>query len=186
MDLINVAAALPAFGWAFHTSVLARRLSAARRDPLTGLHTRAGFTARAERIVARAPRAMAFLVDLNDFKAINDTHGHLAGDAVIAATAERLAHWAQGNGVTARLGGDEFAALVPDPANTPGTAALDHALRQPVVYRDQVINVSASVGFCSVADLPVRTLTDALAAADTAMYAAKRHGRRNNTPRPRS
>ncbi|MFE3514016.1 GGDEF domain-containing protein [Streptomyces sp. NPDC059166] len=184
MELPVIAAALPAFGWALHGSLLVRRLATARRDPLTGLHTRAGWTTRAERIATRSPRAVALLVDLDDFKAINDTHGHAAGDAVITATAARLATWTTRHGITARLGGDEFAAIVTDPAHTPGIAALHKALHRPVIYRGLTIPVSASVGFCHLADLPVRTLTDALSAADAAMYAVKGRGRRNNTPRP--
>ncbi|MFF3391269.1 GGDEF domain-containing protein [Streptomyces sp. NPDC002669] len=183
MELTAIAAALPALGWALHGSLLARRLSTARRDPLTGLHTRAGWTTHAERIIARSPHAMALLVDLDDFKAINDTHGHAAGDAVIAATASRLAAWCGQHGTAARLGGDEFAAIVADPAATSGPRTLTKALHHPVIHDDRLIPVSASVGFCHLTDLPVRTLTEALAAADAAMYAAKGHGRRNSTPR---
>ncbi|MFB7956200.1 GGDEF domain-containing protein [Streptomyces sp. NPDC056045] len=179
MELPAIAAALPALGWALHGSLLARRLSTARRDPLTGLHTRAGWTARAERIIARSPNALTLLVDLDDFKAINDTHGHAAGDAVITATASRLASWCHRHGTAARLGGDEFAAIVADPAATSGTSTLTKALHHPVIHDDRLIPVSASVGFCHLTDLPVRTLTDALAAADAAMYAAKGHSRRN-------
>ncbi|WP_329616674.1 GGDEF domain-containing protein [Streptomyces brevispora] len=184
MELPVIAAALPAFGWALHSSLLARRLSTARRDPLTGLHTRAGWTTRAERIATRSPHALALLVDLDDFKAISDTHGHAAGDAVLTATAGRLAAWSTRHGIAARLGGDEFAAIITDPAHTPGTNALHEALHHPVNHRGRLIPVAASVGICHLADLPARTLTDALSAADTAMYAVKGRGRRNNTPRP--
>ncbi|MGP3753388.1 GGDEF domain-containing protein [Streptomyces sp. IBSNAI001] len=184
MELPVIAAALPALGWALHGSLLTHRLSTARRDPLTGLHTRAGWTTRAERIATRSPHALALLVDLDDFKAINDTHGHLAGDAVITATAARLADWVSGHGIAARLGGDEFAAIITDPANIPSATALHEAMHRPVTYRGLVIPVAASVGFCHLTDLPVRTLTDALSAADAAMYAVKGRGRRNNTPRP--
>ncbi|MYV43672.1 diguanylate cyclase [Streptomyces sp. SID1328] len=179
MDLAPVAAALPALGWAVHGSVLARRLAGARRDPLTGLHTRAGWTVRAERLLDRHPNALVVLVDLDDFKAINDRHGHLAGDAVLAATARRLNDWVGRHGIAARIGGDEFVAIVTDPAHTTGLNALRTALDRPVHHHGEVLSVSASVGRCHRADLPVPTLTDALSAADTAMYAAKGHGRRN-------
>lgn len=174
-----IAAALPALGWAVHGGLLARRLASARRDPLTGLHTRAGFTARAERILATCPNALVLLVDLDDFKAVNDTHGHAAGDAVLTATADRLARWCARHGIAARLGGDEFAAVVTDPACTCGLTALREDLRQPVAHGGALLPVSASVGSCSRTELPVPTLTDALSAADAAMYAAKGHGRRN-------
>ncbi|WP_086741671.1 GGDEF domain-containing protein [Streptomyces glaucescens] len=179
MDTHVIAAGLPALGWALHSGLLVRRISTARRDPLTGLHTRAGWTARAEHLLARHPNALVVLVDLDDFKAINDTHGHASGDAVLTATAGRLAAWCGRHGLAARLGGDEFAAVVTDPARTPGLDALQAALDQPVEHNGRVLPVSASVGPCHRSHLPVPALTDALSAADAAMYAAKGHGRRN-------
>ena len=113
VDTQTIAAAgLPALGWALHGGLLWRRLATARRDPLTGLHTRAGWTTRAEHLLAKHPGALVLLVDLDDFKTINDTHGHAAGDAVLTATAQRLADWCGRHGIAARLGGDEFAAIV--------------------------------------------------------------------------
>ncbi|MGW0189053.1 GGDEF domain-containing protein [Streptomyces sp. NPDC003362] len=179
MDTHVIAAGLPALGWALHGSLLVRRLSTARRDPLTGLHTRAGWTARAEHLLARHPHACVVLVDLDNFKAINDTHGHAAGDTALTATARRLTSWCGRHGIAARLGGDEFAAIVTDPARTPGLHALQTALDQPVEHNGCVLPVSASVGHCHRSHLPVPSLTDALSAADSAMYAAKGHGRRN-------
>ncbi|MEV5798801.1 GGDEF domain-containing protein [Streptomyces collinus] len=180
MDTHLIAAALPALGWAVHGGMLTRRLATARRDPLTGLHTRAGFTARAERLLTKHPGALLVLVDLDDFKAINDTHGHPAGDTVLTATARRLGAWCGRHGIAARLGGDEFAAIVTDPARTPGLRALQATLDRHAEHQGHTVPVSASVGFCHRSDLSVPTLTDALSAADASMYAAKGHGRRNN------
>jgi diguanylate cyclase (GGDEF)-like protein len=174
-----MAAALPALGWAVHGGLLFRSLATARRDPLTGLHTRAGWTTRAERLINRHPGALVVLVDLDDFKAINDTHGHAAGDAVLTATARRLNDWTGRHGIAARLGGDEFTAIVTHPDRAPGLAALSAALDQPVTHHGTHVPVSASVGFCHRDSLPIPTLTDALSSADAAMYAAKGHGRRN-------
>ncbi|MFC9932063.1 GGDEF domain-containing protein [Streptomyces sp. NPDC127190] len=179
MDTHVIAAGLPALGWALHGGLLTRRLSTARRDPLTGLHTRAGWTTRAEHLLAKHADALVVLVDLDDFKAINDTHGHAAGDTALTATARRLADWCGRHGIAARLGGDEFAAIVTDPDRTPGLHPLQLALDQPVTHNGHVLPVAASVGHCHRAHLPVPTLTDALTAADAAMYAAKGHGRRN-------
>ncbi|OEJ95496.1 GGDEF domain-containing protein [Streptomyces thermolilacinus] len=176
MDLPLIATALPALGWAIHGGVLARRLAEARRDPLTGLHTRAGWTTRAERILSTSPAALVLLVDLDDFKAINDTHGHAAGDAVLVATADRLSAWCGRTGIPARLGGDEFTAIT---RHTLDTDALRVALNQPVDHAGTRIPVGASVGVCHRTDLPLPSLTDALSAADAAMYRAKGHGRRN-------
>ncbi|MET9619372.1 GGDEF domain-containing protein [Streptomyces sp. NPDC006464] len=180
MDTYTMAVAgLPALGWALHGGLLLRRLATARRDPLTGLHTRAGWTTRAEHLVAKHPGALVLLVDLDDFKAINDTHGHAAGDAVLTETAARLTDWCGRHGMVARLGGDEFAAIVTDPVRTAGLFALRVALDEPVTHNGYVLRVSASVGHCHRDQLPVPTLTDALSAADASMYAAKGHGRRN-------
>ncbi|GHG20343.1 GGDEF domain-containing protein [Streptomyces hydrogenans] len=180
MDTQTIAAAgLPALGWALHGGLLWRRLATARRDPLTGLHTRAGWTTRADHVMSKHPGALVVLVDLDDFKTINDTHGHAAGDTVLTATAARLTTWCGRHGIAARLGGDEFAAIVTDPARTPGLAALRAALDEPVTHRGHVLRVSASVGHCHRNDLPVPVLTDALSAADASMYAVKGHGRRN-------
>ncbi|NML49961.1 GGDEF domain-containing protein [Streptomyces sp. R302] len=117
--------------------------------------------------------------DLDDFKAINDTHSHAAGDAVLTATAHRLGNWCGRHGLAARLGGDEFAPIVTDPAHTPGLAELRAVLDSPVTHRGHVLPVSTSVGHCHRDQLPVPVLTDVLSAADASMYAVKAHGRRN-------
>ncbi|MFF2744956.1 GGDEF domain-containing protein [Kitasatospora sp. NPDC058048] len=177
MDVPTIlAAGVPLIGWTTHGTWLSQRLATARRDPLTGLHTRDGFTARAHRLTQRHPdRASVLLIDLDDFKATNDTYGHAAGDAVITATAVRLSAWYGRPGIAARLGGDEFAAAVLNaPARLPDLRA---ALNQPVPYAGFTLPASASVGICPVAELPVASLTDALASADRDMYAHKRDGR---------
>ncbi|WP_328620288.1 GGDEF domain-containing protein [Streptomyces sp. NBC_00354] len=179
MDTHVIAAGLPALGWALHGGMLWRRLATARRDPLTGLHTRDGWTARAEHMMAKHPGALVILVDLDDFKDINDTHGHATGDALLTATAHRLSIWCGRHGIAARLGGDEFAAIVTDLDSTPGLRALQAVLDRPVTHNRCTLPVSISGGHCHREDLPVPTLTDALSAADSSMYAAKGHGRRN-------
>ncbi len=85
-------------GWALHASRLYRRLDRSCRDPLTGLWTRDGWGRRAERIIARRPRAAVLLADLDGFKPVNDVHGHAAGDAVLAAAGERLTAWCGAHG----------------------------------------------------------------------------------------
>ncbi|MFG2821821.1 GGDEF domain-containing protein [Kitasatospora sp. NPDC048365] len=170
MDLAPIlAASLPLLGWTTHGTYLARRLATARRDPLTGLLTRDGFTTRAERLIRSHPdRTTVLLIDLDDFKAINDTHGHATGDAVLKATADRLTDWCGPSGLVARLGGDEFAAVALDATHRlPGLTA---ALRQPVELGGLVLDVSASVGISHPAAL---LLTEALSAADRDMYAHK-------------
>ncbi|MGW1549432.1 GGDEF domain-containing protein [Streptomyces sp. NPDC002346] len=111
MDTQALALALPLIGWASHTALLTHRLATARRDPLTGLRTRAGWTALAERVIRRHRDAVVLLLDLDDFKNLNDSHGHVAGDFALAVTAERLAAWCGRHGIAGRLGGDEFVAI---------------------------------------------------------------------------
>ncbi|MDX3804587.1 GGDEF domain-containing protein [Streptomyces sp. AK04-3B] len=179
MEAHIAASILPLLGWAVHGGILARRLASARRDPLTGLHTRAGWTARAEHLIRRHPRAAVLLVDLDHFKTLNDTHGHAAGDAALAATADRLRTWCGHNGTAGRLGGDEFVAVVRDLA-AGDLDKLIAALHRPLDYEGVPLPLAASVGVCNVAELAVPVLTDALASADAAMYAAKGRGRRSS------
>ncbi|MFH9552285.1 GGDEF domain-containing protein [Streptomyces sp. NPDC017435] len=179
MDPHTTVSILPLLGWAVHGSVLARRLACARRDPLTGLHTRAGWTDRADHLIRRHPNAAVLLVDLDHFKTLNDTHGHAAGDAALVATADRLRIWCGHTGTAGRLGGDEFVAVVRDLAAV-DLVALTAALHRPLDYDGVPLPLAASVGACTVADLPVPCLPDALAAADAAMYAAKGRGRRGS------
>ncbi|MFJ7946589.1 GGDEF domain-containing protein [Streptomyces sp. NPDC096354] len=178
MDTQALALALPLIGWASHTALLTHRLATARRDPLTGLRTRAGWTALAERVIRRHRDAVVLLLDLDDFKNLNDSHGHAAGDVALTATAERLAAWCGRHGIAGRLGGDEFVAIA---RRTPDLATLHRALRQPVTHAGHRLPLSVSVGSCRVAELPVRSLSDALAAADCAMYAAKGSAGRRGT-----
>ncbi|MEU2183406.1 GGDEF domain-containing protein [Streptomyces thermolilacinus] len=177
MDLQLAASVAPLLGWAVHGGILARRLASARRDPLTGLYTRAGWTARAEHLIRRHSRAAVLLVDLDHFKTLNDIHGHAAGDAALAETAHRLRVWCGRNGTAGRLGGDEFVVVVRDLAAA-DLDALTAALHRPLPRDGASLPLAASVGVCRIAELPVPSLPDALAAADAAMYASKGRGRR--------
>ncbi|OIK02324.1 GGDEF domain-containing protein [Streptomyces sp. MUSC 14] len=181
-DLLTMAsAAAPlAGGWGVHGLWMRRRLSAARRDPLSGLWTRAPFERRAARLLARHHAAVV-LVDLDGFKPLNDTFGHAAGDEAIRVTAASLniALAEQSGAIVARLGGDEFAAVVPleEPFTLPWLLNdLHGALTTPFTYRGRTLRVGASVGACLTAELPSRSLPLALRRADEAMYTAKRDG----------
>ncbi|MFE4539634.1 GGDEF domain-containing protein [Streptomyces scopuliridis] len=171
-----------AAGWALHASRLYRRLDRSRRDPLTGLWTRDGWTRRAERTIRRRPRAAVLLADLDGFKAVNDVHGHAAGDAVLESAGARLTAWCGAHGVAGRLGGDEFVVVVDDDARLDDRIAdLAELLRQPVEHQGVKLSVGASVGAARLAALPEPTLSAALKAADQAMYRVKgrtRRGRR--------
>jgi diguanylate cyclase (GGDEF)-like protein len=154
-------------------------------DPLTGLPNRALFLERVAQAAARARRrsehrfALLF-VDLDGFKSVNDTLGHLAGDQVLISVARRLEACVRPGDVVARLGGDEFAVLlerIDEPGGATDVAAriLDE-LRPtfPVGGRD--VTVAASIGI-AVSVTGREAVEDLLRDADTAMYRAKAAGK---------
>ncbi|KOV81935.1 hypothetical protein ADL01_10840 [Streptomyces sp. NRRL WC-3618] len=169
-----------ASGWAVHGVVLRRRLTAARRDPLSALPTRAAFEQQAARALARRPHAVLVL-DLDGFKQLNDTFGHAAGDAAIRATGASLRDVLSvaPGGMAARLGGDEFALAVPmaDPAALPWLLhGVHQAVCAPFAHEGQALSVGASIGGSLTAELGTVALPLALRRADEAMYEAKRDG----------
>ncbi|MEX2983129.1 GGDEF domain-containing protein [Streptomyces sp. C36] len=171
--------AAPTIGWAAHALFLSRRLRTARTDRLTGLMRREEFTSRALRAM-RHPHTAVLLLDLNGFKQINDTHGHEAGDQVIAAVGRRLGAWSREyGGFAARLGGDEFTALVrlaPDADADAEMTRLSSRLSQPLDTGRVTLAPRASIGLCRTSYRPGAGLSDLLRGADEAMYAAKRCG----------
>jgi diguanylate cyclase (GGDEF)-like protein len=172
------AAALSALaGWTAHAARARRAITAARRDPVTGLPGRAGWTAQARRIMRGRGTPTMILVDLDRFKHVNDTYGHAAGDELLAVTAARLRSWAGlvGGGACGRLGGDEFAAITGKAVTEAETADLAALLARPAALPGAgvTIPVTASVG---AARAEGRGLSAVLASADAAMYRAKHAG----------
>ncbi|MEO6206218.1 MAG: sensor domain-containing diguanylate cyclase [Mycobacteriales bacterium] len=150
------------------------------RDPLTGLANRMLLEERLRAVLARDVRTgqstgLLFL-DLDDFKGVNDRLGHLVGDAVLRALAERLTAAVRPSDTVARLGGDEFVILVEDarPDDVEALATrLREAVAEPLQLGEHLINVGVSIGIAvSVAgqDDP----STLLGRADRGMYAAKR------------
>ncbi len=152
-------------------------------DPLTGLANRALFINRAEHALElhrRDLRAVSVLFcDLDDFKTVNDTLGHAAGDEMLTRVAERLRGALRPGDTLARLGGDEFAVLLEDDGEPAVVGArLVQALYDPFVLRGGVVTVRASVGLTRLLpDEPTPTVDALLAHADVAMYTAKRAGK---------
>ena len=150
----------------------------ARSDPLTGVLNRRGFERDAAQRLTESPddEAGALLfIDLNDFKLINDQHGHEIGDRLLKIAAERLQQSLRGDDVIGRPGGDEFVALVPDVA--PDVAAklatrLTKTLEQPYRINGTELHCAASIGLALYPD-HANTLTGLMRAADAAMYRAK-------------
>jgi diguanylate cyclase (GGDEF)-like protein len=163
-----------------------RLLHLTRHDPLTGVANRAALRERIETTLARAQRHdLAFAVmfiDLDRFKAINDTRGHDAGDFVLREISDRLREAVRTSDVVARLGGDEFAVFLDDIGSVWSPVEVAEriltSLERPIVLDGHDLVVTASIG---VARFPETTGTvdDILKAADSAMYLAKGRGRNN-------
>lgn len=152
------------------------------RDRLTGVMTRAYFEDRANQELERAKadrRPVAvILFDLDRLKAINDTHGHAVGDAVLAQLAARCAASLRPGDLLGRLSGDEFAVFLPEADAVVADAVIGRmraALQSPP-FAAPVSTVSASFG-CAVGGAPADSLAGLLRAADEVMYAQKRLSR---------
>ncbi len=154
-------------------------------DALTGLPNQSLFRDRVEHAMARIERnggALAVLfVDLDDFKTVNDSLGHLAGDELLMAMSGRLLQCVRSMDTAARLGGDEFAVLLEDldddrDATTVAERVVE-ALREPVVLRSRRVVVSASVGIAYGRPGIGIDGSALLRNADLAMYTAKRQGK---------
>jgi diguanylate cyclase (GGDEF)-like protein len=198
-EVASVAAALQAASALLHdrtlerdsakrTSELLRRDAAhfehaAHHDPLTGLPNRTHFLALLDETLRRhegtgTPFTVLFL-DLDDFKPVNDTHGHAVGDELLKAVAGRLAVAVRERDTVARLGGDEFALLIE--GHSPTDAAhiargLVERLSRPYTIGGLTLRISASVGAAGWPDDGL-TCTELISAADTEMYRAKAGGK---------
>jgi diguanylate cyclase (GGDEF)-like protein len=154
-------------------------------DPLTGLSNRRYFN---ERVLAvdggRPVGGCVLLADLDHFKRINDTHGHPAGDAVLAAMSQRLAGALRENDKLVRWGGEEFLAVLgpmsPAQADLTAERLLQAVRREPVVWKGHMIHCTISIGYArfpmagSATDI---SLDSAISLVDKALYEAKRRGR---------
>jgi diguanylate cyclase (GGDEF)-like protein/PAS domain S-box-containing protein len=156
-----------------------RRL--ADHDSLTGLLNRRGFMEGLRRELRRMERKGEYgallLLDLDNFKLVNDTAGHPAGDQVLRSTADVLRRRLRASDVIGRLGGDEFAALVlnvtPRQANEIANETTETIRSMIVTAGDQTIQVAASIGVVAIDEMRDENEEDLLAAADRAMYRVK-------------
>jgi diguanylate cyclase (GGDEF)-like protein len=150
-------------------------------DPLTGLANRALFVDRVEHAIQRLSESGALAVlfmDLDDFKTINDSLGHVAGDLVLTAVSERLRGSLRPEDTVSRLGGDEFAVLVED-MGLRGVADVAgrilEAMRRPFEVAGKQVHIGASIGVAFGAESP--SAEELLRNADVAMYTAKSRGK---------
>ena len=167
------------------TENLRRAQSEALLDSLTGLKNRRGLERAVEDLLREPPGLLGsalLLADIDHFKVVNDTYGHVLGDKVIRAVAHVLRSSIKGRDVAARLGGEEFAVLLPQTSLT-GAAAVAEQIRGTVAQgricrpdgNESIGQVTLSVGVAVAKSGD--TLEALLERADAAMYAAKRAGR---------
>jgi len=154
-----------------------RERATAQIDPLTGLGNRRSFRRESKRLQLAALRddriLLCGIIDLDDFKAVNDQHGHAAGDDLLNIVARTLVSATRPYDVTARLGGDEFAFCL---------AVRDEAVAErkaSEIHHTLIAAMKTSAGepTCSLGSATGRIVDDTLEAADKAMYAAKRSGK---------
>jgi len=158
---------------------LLESLRVARHDSLTGLPTRVLFLEKLEEKVRLGAPTSVLFIDLDRFKAVNDSLGHRAGDELLAAVADRIRHCLRPGDVGARLGGDEFAVLLDDTTTeeaVPVAQRLIDAVRRPFPIFGRDVFVGASVGIATHSDTAPADPGDLLGNADVAMYKAKKEG----------
>jgi diguanylate cyclase (GGDEF)-like protein/PAS domain S-box-containing protein len=157
----------------------------AETDPLTGLANRAVFQARYREVVSdglnHGSASALVLIDLDRFKKLNDTYGHLAGDECLCEVAQRLRRAFCNAGLIARLGGDEFAIILHAPTNP---ARIAHVLQQtvamlsrPLFWSGLRLEISTSIGAALIGRPHRRKILELFAEADIALYDAKAAGR---------
>lgn len=153
-------------------------------DELTGVYNRRAGMARLREELSRARRhgrtLSIAMADIDKFKDINDTYGHLAGDTVIRSVAQSLKTQLRECDLVIRFGGEEFLLVMPDTDEKQAVQPLDRIRQrlafQPIRFEKQDIRCSISMGVASV--LPEETdIIDAISRADQALYCAKQFGR---------
>lgn len=153
-------------------------------DPLSGLPNRRELLARLDRLENRhdlpANTLAVLFIDLDGFKAVNDEHGHQAGDALIRSVCLRLSQHCPPHSTLARVGGDEFAVVIEGPDAESRALALGRALLEeialPVLVDRHVLQVGGSIGVAANTDVEGRP-RELLRRADTAMYHVKTRGK---------
>lgn len=160
----------------------------ANHDPLTKLPNRLLFQQRLDDLIARAdcgkPDFALLLIDVDEFKQVNDSLGHDAGDILLCTVAERLRTAVRKDDFVARLGGDEFAVLLKRANSAVEVRAVSEKiitiLKQPWIYSGRVLDCRASIG-ASIYGCHSSTASELLKNADVALYTAKERGRCRTT-----
>lgn len=145
-----------------------------RTDPLTGLANRRAFSAALEAALLAERACCVAIIDIDHFKVVNDVHGHLVGDRVLAEVAGQLRAASGGHGTIARYGGEEFVWLLPDVTTVQAKLQCEY-LREAVRHASESLPVTISIGLAAWDQ--AEPLASLMHRADQALYAAKRNGR---------
>ena len=159
--------------------VNARLEDLSQRDPLTQLFNRRYFYAEAERLLAEGCKINLALFDLDEFKKVNDSYGHLAGDQILRDVGALFLRDTRADDLIARYGGDEFV-LVATQATLDEVVALAGRLNAEIArlrwtFAEEKVRVGATAGVASSTTFEVPTLGQLLAACDRDLYKNKRH-----------
>ncbi|MCC7202905.1 MAG: GGDEF domain-containing protein [Nitrospirae bacterium] len=157
----------------------------ATTDSLTGLFNSRYFHESLTRTFKSTMRyqnpVSLLMIDMDNFKEINDRYGHQGGDAVLQEISKRLIRSLREIDVPARYGGDEIAIILPETSVEQAFFAAKRLKRlleeKPVFYRGQYIKVTASFGVASCPNPTIRSVEDVISVADKALYDAKKYGR---------
>ena len=159
----------------------ARLMRLASHDTLTGLQNRHEFMTSLGQMLASGRSCTLLLMDLDGFKEVNDTHGHMVGDSLLQAVGVRLPYLMGERTIIGRLGGDEFGVILPDNANPlvaqKQAADILDAFRKPFALGGLELELGTSIGI-AIAPLHGSEAEELLASADFALYRAKAAGGR--------
>ena len=155
-------------------------------DPLTGVWNRRGIERELERMVGQTDNGQRenlaiCMIDLDDFKPVNDTHGHAIGDQLLVAVTRRLRGFLRTGDVLGRIGGDEFVAIFrncPDPEVSRKLATrIVVGLKAPFFFDDLQVRIGASIGIALSSEHGQEAMAALMERADQAMYASKQAGK---------
>jgi diguanylate cyclase (GGDEF)-like protein len=163
---------------AFHKQLEAAR-TLAHIDSLTGLFNMRAFDNELNRMISEPEKNIPFTVayiDLDNFKSVNDSYGHLEGDRLLCAIGKTLVRSSRARDTSARIGGDEFALLLPKTNLLEAKGILEELRRRLAKINIQGVRITCSIGATTFTHPPI-TSSEAVRLADNLMYTAKRKGK---------
>lgn len=159
-------------------------------DPVTNIYNKRYFTERLKQEFSLAKRNRTSLsllmIDIDFFKKVNDTYGHLAGDFVLGKLSEVISSMTRDEDIVARYGGEEFAAILPGTSEEGAVICAerirDKSSETPFIFEEEEINITVSIGVATLGDRnPFESIEEFIEAADNCLYYSKKHGRNRTT-----